>query len=321
LDRTKPTPLIVIAGPTGAGKSHLAVELALRFGGEIVNCDSVQVYRGLDVGSAKPTLEERRGVLHHLLDLVPPDAELTAGAYARLASRVLAEITERTALPIVVGGTGFYLRALLDGLSPAPLRDEQLRARLAHLALRRPNALHRFLRRIDPTSAQRIHRNDHQKLIRAIELSILAGRPASEVQNAARVGLRGFKALKIGLDPARAALHQNINRRTESMFSGGLLTETKSLLQSGLSPRTKSLHSLGYKQAADVLTAGKPLPDAIVECQAKTRQYAKRQLTWFRADHEIFWIHGFGTDPFVQAEATAKVQDFLSNDLLRGSQF
>ncbi len=274
--------LIVIVGPTGSGKSVLALELADRLNGEIVNYDSVQLYRGLDIGSAKVPIHQRRGIPHHLIDVAEPTADLTAGSYARLCRPVLSEIAQRGRVPILVGGTGFYLRALLDGLSPAPPRNPQLRARLAALALRRPLALHRFLRRYDSAAAGRVHFNDHQKLIRAIELCPAGAAP--------REPLQGFSIQKFGLAPDRQLLYANINARAEYMFGNGLIEETEALLAAGTSPDAKSLQSLGYRQAVQVLRNQMPLVEAIRQCQTKTRQYAKRQLTWFRSEANVTWF-------------------------------
>jgi tRNA dimethylallyltransferase len=296
--------LIAVVGPTGAGKSALALHLAKTFAGEIVNCDSVQVYRQMDVGSAKTPAAQRGGIVHHLLDVVDPGEELTAADYARAAAETLRQIRLRGTLPIVAGGTGFYLRALLDGLSPAPARNERLRARLSALALRRPAALHRFLRQRNPAAAARIHGNDHQKLIRAIELADGITEP--------RQALQGFRVLKIGLNPERGPLYQKVNERTIWMFENGLLAETKALLDSGVSPAGKALGALGYRQAMKVLTAGLPVAEAMADCQVRTRQYAKRQMTWFRAQADVHWLNGFGDDAGVHQEAGRLVRRFLS---------
>jgi tRNA dimethylallyltransferase len=305
-------PLLAVVGPTGAGKSALALHLAQALHGEIVNCDSVQVYRGLEIGSAKLPAGQRRGIPHHLVDIVDPGGELTAGAYASLARAALDDLKIRGVLPIVAGGTGFYLRALLAGLSPAPPRDSGLRVRLTALARRRPAALHRFLRHHDPPSAARIHPNDHQKLMRAIELTRLAGQPASRVQSFPRHGLTGFRILRIGLHPPRPSLQQALDARSAEMFRRGLIEETRALLDSGVDPRAKSLQTLGYKQAVEFLSGQLPLADALLECQSKTRQYAKRQMTWFRADPAIHWLPGFGSDPAVQEEALRLARQFLA---------
>ena len=307
-------PLLVVAGPTGAGKSALALDLAEALDGEIVNYDSVQVYRGLEIGSAKTPAGERRGIPHHLIDMVDPGGELTAGAYASLARAVLGDLKACGVLPILVGGTGLYLRALLAGLTPAPARNSDLRSRLTALAARQPAALHRFLRRYDPTSATRIHPHDHQKLMRAIELTRLTGQPASRVQSLPRQGLEGFRVLQIGLDPPRCALREALDTRSANIFRDGLLDETRALLESGLDPDAKSLQTLGYKQAVAFLTGQLPLADAIRQCQIKTGQYAKRQMTWFRSDREIRWLSGFGHDARVQQEALRIARGFLISE-------
>lgn len=305
------SPLIAILGPTGSGKSDLALYLAEHFGAEIVNCDSVQVYRGLEIGAAKVPLEQRTRVRHHLIDVIETDGELTAGEYARLGRAALNDIRDRGTIPIVAGGTGFYLRALLDGLSPAPRRDEELRDRLKKVVRRRPGALHRFLHRLDPVSASRIHANDYQKLIRAIELTALAGRPASQTQSEPRDALRGFAVLKLGLNPERARLYRKLDERSAAMFAAGLLEETQALIQAGVPPDSKALKSLGYKQAVRVLSGELSLEGAIAALRTKTRQYAKRQMTWFRAEPGMCWLNGFGNEEAIRAEALRRVSEFL----------
>jgi tRNA dimethylallyltransferase len=307
---SRPHLLIVVAGPTGAGKSDLALALARHFCGEIVCCDSVQVYQGLDIGSAKTLVNARCGIPHHLLDIARPDKEITAGDFQRLGRTALSEIASRGHSAIVAGGTGFYLRALLDGLSDAPRRSETLRRRLARIAECRPTALHRLLSHCDPSAASRIHANDCQKLIRAIEIATLSGEPASAVQSRPRQPLEGFRIIKFGLLPSREALSERLNRRAERMFAEGLLEETQGLLDSGYEPRLKALQSLGYKQALDVLSGRLSIGEAVAECQLRTRQYAKRQLTWFRADSEIIWLSGFGFESHIQSAAAARVAEF-----------
>ncbi|MGH9639115.1 MAG: tRNA (adenosine(37)-N6)-dimethylallyltransferase MiaA [Bryobacteraceae bacterium] len=303
-------PLVVVLGPTGSGKSDMALALAESVHGEIVNCDSVQVYRGLEIGAAKVPVSARRGIPHHLIDIIGPAEELTGGGYARLARQVLAQIGARGRIPIVVGGTGFYLRALLDGLSPAAGRDERLRARLTRIAARRPASLHRVLRARDPAAASRIHPNDRQKLIRALELTLLEGQPASLTQSRPRDALQGFTVIKLGLAPDRAALYDRLNRRTESMFRQGILREAAEL------PRgAKPLHALGYKQAFSVLQGISTLEEAIRECQTKTRQYAKRQMTWFRAEHGVVWLPGFGSDPEIQRRVISILTENNNHDV------
>jgi tRNA dimethylallyltransferase len=297
------SPIIAVLGPTGAGKSDLGLVLAEASGGEIINCDSVQLYSGLTIGSAKLPVSERRGIPHHLLDAIGPGEELTAGAYARLARLVIAEIGGRGQVPVVVGGTGFYFRALFTGLSPAPERNADLRSRLEAVRKRRPEALHRFIQRFDPEAARRIHPNDHQKLIRAIELIQLAQQPATQTQSTPREAWTEARVLKLGLNPPRAELYARLNRRSVWMFEHGLLEETQALLDSGVSSDAKPLQSLGYRQAVQVLKGCYTIAEAIEECQTKTRQYAKRQMTWFRSEPDMQWLSGFGSEPEIQRTA------------------
>jgi tRNA dimethylallyltransferase len=285
--------------------------LATEFAGEIVNYDSVQVHCGLDIGSAKTPLDQRRAIPHHMLDVIPPQAELTAGAYARAAHVVLQRLRERNTLPILVGGTGFYLRALLDGLSPAPERDPDLRLRLSRLETRRPGALYRFLARYDPTAARHIHPNDVQKLMRAVEMTINAGQAASEIQRGRRTALTGFRVLKLGLAPRREDLRRHIDARTVQMFASGLVEEARALIEAGCPPSSKALQSLGYRQAVQTLSGEITFAKAVEDCQLKTGQYAKRQMTWFRRDTGIHWLSGFGTDPSVQRSAIDLARDWL----------
>jgi tRNA dimethylallyltransferase len=292
--------LVAIVGPTGSGKSALALAVAQSLQGEIINFDSVQVYRGLNIGSAKIPPEERHGLPHHLLDVISPTEDLTAGAFADLARTCLKEIAARQALPVLVGGTGFYLRSLLDGLSPAPGRNSDLRQRLNEIALRRPAALHRFLRQSDPAAADRIHANDHQKLIRAIELASARAVTSPRRPLTPRQPLVGFRILKIGLNPPRADLYKRINQRSAAMFEGGLLEETQALLNSGVPASAKALQTLGYRQAVAVLEKRLGLAEAVREVQTKTRQYAKRQMTWFRRESGVHWLDGFGDEPKIQ---------------------
>jgi tRNA dimethylallyltransferase len=308
-------PLIVILGPTGSGKSDLAFMLAEKLSGEIVNFDSVQVCRGLDIGSAKQPLSVRERIPHHLVDCVNPNQGLTAGAYSRLAHAVLENIRDRCLVPILVGGTGFYLRALLAGLPPAPAGDKVIRERLGALSKRRPAVLHRYLALYDPPSGRRIHPNDHQKLIRAVELVLLSRRPPSATLSLPRQMLHGFTPLKLGLNPHRALLYTHLNHRTVQMFQGGLLEETEALLKSGVSPESKAMQSLGYRQAVDVLRKRISVEAAVVECQTKTRQYAKRQMTWFRKEPGVIWFNGFGHDSEIQLAAWTRAKQFLTESV------
>jgi tRNA dimethylallyltransferase len=268
-----------------------------------VNYDSVQVYRGLDIGSAKTPLEQRQVIPHHLLDVLSPADEMTAGRYSELARTCLNEIASRQRLPVLVGGTGFYLRSLLNGLSPAPARNPELRNRLNSLVSRRPAVLHRLLRLLHPAAAARIHSNDHQKLIRAIELASAPVLP--------RQPLRGFRILKIGLNPPRPDLYMRINQRALRMFENGLLDETRGLLVSGVGPGSKALQNLGYKQAVAVLEDRLPLSAAIEEVQTRTRQYSKRQMTWFRGEPDMQWINSFGESAGAQESGRVLVAGFV----------
>jgi tRNA dimethylallyltransferase len=297
-----------LLGPTGSGKTALSLALGECFGGEIVSCDSVAVYRGMDLGTAKPTTEERARLPHHLIDVANPDQPFTAGEYSRQARAALREIAARGCLPIVTGGTGLYLRALTEGFFAGPERHEELRLRLQKSRERHGKAwLHRLLRRLDPASAARIHANDAPKLIRAIEVCLTARRPLSEVM--ARDPLAGFRLLRIGLNPPRQALYERLNRRCAEIFEAGIVEETRGLLER-YGP-VKALDSLGYRQALRVLRESWSGEEAVVAAQQGHRNYAKRQLTWFRREPEVHWIAGFGDDPEVLRVAAELVQKNL----------
>lgn len=304
-------PLIVIVGPTCSGKSALALETARRVGGEIVNCDSLQLYRGLDIGTAKTPLQERTGVPHHLFDVLDPWEVFSAGAYAREARRVLDAIHSRGAVPVVAGGTGFYLRALLEGLAEAPPRDEALRARLLERERRRPRSLHRLLGRLDPRTAATIHPNDLQKTVRALEICLSARKPASAVFAAGRRPLEGWRVLKLGLHPPRQELVRRIRERTRRMFAQGLLEEVRGVLERGVPPEAKAFESIGYKEALECLRGRLTVEEAMERTEIATCQYAKRQMTWFRRDREILWLHGFGDEPAAAGAAQELVWEFL----------
>ena len=303
----------MIAGPTASGKTTLALRIAESFNGEIVSCDSVAIYRGLDIGSAKPAAAELKRVKHHGLDLLTPDQAANAGDYARAARMSLAEIRDRGRLPVVAGGTGLYLRALLYGLTPSPPRDEVLRTRLRRVAERRgPDALHALLRRLDPEAAASIHRNDSPKLIRSLEVTLLVNKPQTRQWAAGRDPLAGFKVFQIGLNPPRAALYERINARADAMFAHGLLEETAAICAQ-FGGQAPALGSLGYAQALAVLRGQKALPEAVAEAQQGHRNYAKRQLTWFRREPLMHWLVGFGDDPGIQTEALELVREHLSS--------
>lgn len=302
------SPLLVIVGPTASGKSALGIALAKTLGGEIVSCDSVQLYRGFDVGSAKTPERERQGVAHHLLDVLSPADKATAGDYARMARRSIDEISQRGRTPILVGGTGLYLRAALRGLFSGPARDEALRVRLERTAAAKgAGRLHAILARMDPASAQRIHSNDQPKLIRAVEVCLASRRPFSEVlQDGTEEPLQGFRITQIGLAPQRESLYERIDKRTKQMFAEGLLEEVQSLLQADVPETAWPFGAVGYKQALAAVTGRLEVARAAEEAAQATRRYAKRQMTWFRQQEpETIWLAGFGDDPEMQEAARA----------------
>jgi tRNA dimethylallyltransferase len=314
--------LVVILGPTASGKSALAITLAQQFAGEIVSCDSVAVYRHFEIGTAKPTREQRAKVPHHLLDVSEADQPFTAGDYARQARTVIHEISRRGRLPIVVGGTGLYLRALLEGLFPGPRRSEELRERLRQRASTRgPLYLHRVLNRVDPATAAKIHANDNAKLIRAIEVCLASRRRMSELwQENGRDPLRGFRILRIGLNPPRENLYERINLRARQMFTDGLVEETQSLQERfGSDEKVMALDSLGYRQAAQLLREELTHEQAVAAAQQGHRNYAKRQMTWFRREPEVTWLEGFGDDPEIAKRAGELVAVNRDGDYLRES--
>ena len=301
-------PLVVIVGPTASGKTSLALKLAEQFDGEIVSCDAVAVYRGLDVGSAKPTAAERARAPHHAIDILDANEASTAGDYARSARAALTQIKERGRLPIVTGGTGLYLRALLEGLAPAPPRDEELRDRLRERATQHgPEYLHRLLKRLDPAAAETIHPNDVPKMIRSVEVTLAGRQPQSEQWQAGRDRLQGFRVLQMGLNPPRVALYARINERAARMFEEGLLEETTAARER-YGDACRALGSLGYAQAVAMLRGEMTRAEAIAAAQQGHRNYAKRQMTWFRRDKEIEWLAGFGDDANVQTRAAEMVR-------------
>ncbi len=296
-------PLPIVLGPTASGKSDLALHIAQSVGGEIVNCDSLQIYKGFDIGTAKVLEADRQGVPHHLIDVAEPSQVFTAGDYTRLARTVLREIVERRRTAVVVGGTGFYLRALLEGLFPGPSRDPDIRARLQRREHLRPGSLHRILSRLDPTAGGRIHSNDQNKIIRALEVRLLVGKPMSELFSRGRDQLTGFRPIKIGLNPPRELLYQRLDSRATRIFEQGLIAEVRGLLAAGVPRHSKPFESLGYKQALGVIEGRLTAEQALADTQTETRRYAKRQLTWFRKEHDVRWLPGFGQEPALQHQA------------------
>ncbi len=303
--------LVVILGPTASGKTALSLALAKEFEGEIVNCDSVAMYREFDIGTAKPSITERAQAPHHLFDYVDPTREITAGEYAREAREVLAGIRERGKLPIVVGGTGLYLRALLEGLFAGPQRSEELRERLRSRAAQRGSEyLHQILTRLDRATAKKVHPNDAPKLIRAIEVCLASRQKMSDLWEQGREPLTGFRTLRIGLDPERALLYERINERAARMFENGLIEETRKLAEK-YGVKARALGSLGYKQALQLIRGELTREEAVSAAQQGHRNYAKRQMTWFRREPEVRWIRGFGDEKAAQSAAIELVRRVL----------
>jgi tRNA dimethylallyltransferase len=296
--------LVVILGPTASGKSELGIHLAEKLGGEILVCDSTQVYRHFDIGTAKVPPAERRGVPHHLIDLVEPEEVFTAGDYRRKAIEVLGDLRGRRKAPILTAGTGLYLRALLEGLADAPARSEELRERLRKRAAQHgPEYLHRLLARLDRETASRIAPRDTQKIIRAIEIRVLAGKGVADVHRAGRAALEGYDIRKIGLLPPRPALYSRIDARVMSMTEAGWLDEVRRLIARGVPPDAKPFQFIGYAELRACLQGSLAQDAAIKQIQQSTRQFAKRQITWFRKEKHVEWLTGFGDQPVIQSAA------------------
>ncbi len=289
--------LVALLGPTASGKSHLALAAAKALDGEIVNCDSMQMYRHLQIGTSKPTRAQRREVPHHLYDLVDPDEFYSAGRYMQDARSVCREIASRGKISFVVGGTGLYLRALLEGVFEGPGRSEKFRERLNKVGHRKGfEFLYGWLEKKDPEAAGRIQSQDQIRIIRTLEIYLLTGKPISELQ-ARREHLENLSILKIGLNLPRENLYDRIDRRVSEMFRSGLVEEVQQLLDRGYGPDCKGFEALGYRHAMDTLQGGLSREEAIARMQMDTRRYAKRQMTWFRREKEVHWIDVPGEDP------------------------
>jgi tRNA dimethylallyltransferase len=296
--------LIVILGPTASGKSALGTELARHINGEVLVCDSTQVFRHFDIGTAKTPPVEQRGLPHHLTDLVEPDEVFTAGEYRRRALEVLANLKAHHKPPILTAGTGLYLRALLEGLAEAPERSEELRQRLREKVERRsPEHLHRVLAKLDPEAAARIAPRDTPKVIRAIEIRLLAQKTVGDVHRSGREPLQGYEIVKIGLAPNRPALYKRIEERTHAMIDAGWLEEVRRLIAAKIAPDAKPFQFIGYSELREHLDGKMTLEEAVRQIQQATRQFAKRQMTWFRREKDVDWLVGFGDDPKVQKQA------------------
>jgi len=309
---SRENPGIVILGPTASGKTHLAVSLAFQFQGEVVSCDALQVYKHMNIGTAKILPSLRQGVPHHMLDVQEPDRDFSAGDYQRLARKSVQEIHARGRLPFVVGGTGFYLRALIDGLFEGPARSEELRARMRKIVARKGSRrLHDMLRRIDPISADRIAESDTERIIRACEVYLVSGEPMAWWQQQPRDAFRGCRWLKIGIEMPRDQLYQRIEQRVDAMFQSGLVEEVKGLME--MYPKTShAFKAIGYRQVVALLDGQCSWDQAVEETKKESRHYAKRQLTWFRADPAIVWLDGRLEFSALQDKAAHLIKEFLA---------
>jgi len=299
-----PNPIIAIVGPTASGKSTLGIVLALKLKGEIINCDSVQVYKGIQIATAKVPPEERQGVPHHLIDFVPPEINYTAGDWAREATNTIEEIENRGRLPILVGGTGLYLRALRQPFFPSPPTDEKLRKRLNKIRERRGSEhLYRILERVDPEMAEELYPRDWPRVQRAIEVRLQTGLPMSEQMDARPKPPESTRRLRIfALNPPRNELYARINTRTEEHFAAGLVSEVRDLLGKGVPPNSNALGAHGYRRVVEFLEGRRDLSSAIEQTKLDVRHYAKRQLTWFRREPGVVWCDGFGEEKPLQEQ-------------------
>jgi tRNA dimethylallyltransferase len=304
-------PIIAIVGPTASGKSTLGIEAARHLGGEIVNCDSVQVYREIQIATAKVSVEEQRGVPHHLIDFVSPSINFTAADWAREATREIEEIERRGKIALLVGGTGFYLRALRQPFFPSPPTDADLRARLTDIRERRGlEHLHKILRRFDPVEAEKLSVRDWPRVQRAIEVYLQTGEQIS-AQRPLREppGEQAARIKVFALNPPRDELYSRINHRTESHFANGLVDEVRRLLDEGVPANSNALGAHGYRRVVEHLRGERDLQSAITQTKLDVRHYAKRQLTWFRREPGVQWINRFGDDPCSRDELLTMLQD------------
>ena len=302
-------PIVAIVGPTASGKSSLGIELALRLGGEIINCDSVQVYQEIQIATAKVPFDERRGIPHHLIDFVSPRETFTAADWARAATTKIQEIEARNQRIFLVGGTGFYLRALRRPFFPSPGTDNELRARLTRIRERRgPEHLHRILQRFDRVEAEQQHARDWPRVQRAIEFFLQTGEPISDRRPLRPAPSPLAERIRvIALNPPRAELYARINSRTEQHFAAGLVEEVRRLLSEGVPPNSSALGAHGYRRVVEYLNGERDLESAIEQTKLDVRHYAKRQLTWFRQEPGVEWIDGFGEDPDIQSRVAEEL--------------
>jgi tRNA dimethylallyltransferase len=310
-------PVIAIVGPTASGKSELGIELALRLDGEIINCDSVQVYREIEIATAKVPLSERRGIRHHLIDFVAPEINYTAGEWARAAAEKIEEIEARGRIAMLVGGTGFYLRALRQPFFPSPKTDERLRRRLTEIRERRgPAHLHRMLRRLDPQAALELFERDWPRVQRALEVRLQTGEPMSEKMPARVEPPPCASRIRVfALSPPRAELYRRINLRAEAHFAAGLVDEVRRLLEQGVPADSNALGAHGYRRVVEYLRGERDLESAVEQTKLDVRHYSKRQLTWFRREEGVEWIEGFGGETATQERVLSRIEDLIGGSL------
>ncbi len=303
--------VLAIVGPTASGKSALGIEVALRLDGEIINCDSVQVYQGIQIATAKVPLAERQGIPHHLIDFVSPNINYTAGDWAREAAATIAGVQRRGRVPILVGGTGLYLRALRNPFFPSPQTDAELRRRLNKLRERRgAEHLHRLLQRLDPDSAAELYPRDWPRVQRAIEVRLQTGEAMSQQKGGRPEPTESARRLRsMVLNPPRTELYQRINERTEKHFEAGLVEEVRALLAQGVPANSNALGAHGYRRVVEYLNGRRELASAIEQTKLDVRHYAKRQLTWFRREAGAEWFEGFGEDPGLQQSLIAALEN------------
>jgi len=290
MDSRKPN-IAVICGPTGIGKTATAISLAESYDGEIVGADSMQIYREMEIGTAKPTPKEQARIPHHMVDIIPPDAPFDAARYEKMARKAVDDLHRRGKLPVVAGGTGFYIKALTRGLFDTLPNDPVVRNRLQEEAeTLGGRALHERLTACDPETARRLHPNDTYRTVRALEVFEVTGKPLSAHHQDHQFGDRPFRELKIGLSIPRETLYRRIDTRVDRMLRAGLLDEVRGLLEKGYTPELKSMQSIGYRHMADFLQGRLPWEEAVRTMKRDTRRYAKRQMVWFKADPEIHWL-------------------------------
>jgi tRNA dimethylallyltransferase len=295
------SPVIAIVGPTASGKSSLAIEVALKVNGEVINCDSVQVYRDIEIATAKVPFEERKGIPHHLIDFVPAEVNFTVVEWAKAAEAKIVEIEARNKLPLLVGGTGFYLRALRKPLFVSPQTDAELRARINSMREKHGSEyLHRVLRRLDASGAKQLHARDWPRVQRAIEVYLQTGRSIFSQREERPQPPESARRLRIlALSPPREELYKRINQRTDAHFKAGLVEEVKGLLERGIPTNSNALGAHGYRRVVEFLRGERDLAGAVEQTKLDVRHYAKRQLTWFRHEPDVEWFDGFGEDPVV----------------------